>query len=202
MLKDSTKKLALPLDLTNITLTNMSVIVYRGDDREPGEIKRKGFIQKTARDDRVTWARTKIRAIYAEDAAAWCQNHIGYNDPDVVSTDLDPNGQAFERGVYVYRIEFPILPYTADYVRQAIALPQAKLNPLTGTSFRPKIGGPFWPTLYLNRSRLDDATIIALGVRGRLSSKEVDFFTVIPPQNIVGWKKTDSAGIFNMVFPR
>jgi len=170
---------------------NMSFIVYRGDNRLPDVIRREGFKPKTFRADRVMWAKGKIREIFSIDPAAWVQTHIGYNDPDVVSTDLDPKGQAFQRGDYVYKIEFSILPSTADYVRQGIKMPEPSYNPQTRQNFQPKPNA-FWPTLIINRPLLDISTIIALQVRGRISSKEVDFFTIIPGENVVAWKKTDS----------
>ena len=148
-------------------------ITYRGDNRKPSAIHREGFAPKERQTRE--WARAKIRDIFAKSPHDWAHGQITWhNNGYVVATDTMNGGQAFDRGDYIYRIEFPALPEIRDFARQGI--PVAK--------------GPrgFWPVLLTNRADLDQATIIALLIRRGWAAQEVDFFTPILAANIKGWK--------------
>ncbi len=151
---------------------------YRGDNRKPSEIHRVGFAPKA--HVTIDSARRQIREIFAGDAGAWAWSQIAFhNNLYVVATDTMPRGQAFDRGAYIYRIEFPLLAEIRDYAAHGIAIRAGR--------------HPFWPILLTNRYNFDEATILAVRISRGGAAQEVDFFTPIPSANVVGWK-TEMSG--------
>jgi hypothetical protein len=158
---------------------------YRGDNRKPSLIHQVGFAPKEYFG--IVWARKKIKEIFAGDAGYWAFDQIAnHNNLYVVATDTMKKGQAFDRGDYIYKIEFPLLAEVRDYAAHGIEVKKGRR--------------PFWPVLLTNRYDLDQATIIAVRISRPGFAQEVDFFTLIPSANIVGWKTElsgDDAGFNN-----
>ena len=146
---------------------------YRGDDRKPKEIHAQGF--KPKEEHTLEWVRAKIREIFAGSPHDWAQGQIAFhNNLYIVATDTMNGGQAFDRGDYIYKIEFPVLPEIKDFAAHGIPVKKG--------------GRAFWPKLLTNRSDLDQATIIALLISRPGFAQELDFLTTIPGANIKGWK--------------
>lgn len=146
---------------------------YRGDNRKPKVIHQVGFAPKESHT--LEWARDKIREIFAGNPLDWAQGQIAFhNNLYVVATDMMNGGQAFDRGDYIYRLDFPLLAEIRDYAAHGISVPK----------------GPraFLPILHTNRADFDRATIIALRIPRGGAAQEVDFFTPVPGANITGWK--------------
>jgi hypothetical protein len=154
------------------------MIVFRGDTRKPEIIQQaRGFHPKRGMIT-VKKARDEVLALYADDPMN-IQKHVIANPGNYVSTDLKAEGgQADVSGRYVYRIEFRLLPWSANYERLGIQL-----------SKKPK---GLWPILYVNNPVLKFATIIA--IRPTKFSSELTFFTSIPWRSIVAYKYCTGGG--------
>lgn len=149
-------------------------LLFRADTREQSEIKAQGF--QAVNPYSLKDAKTDVKDIFTGGniMTLWVQNGPSSVGNKWISTADERECMGFTSGRNVYVIKIDNL--------QEVNIDETVL--CLDSNQHIDVSNQHLPRLYLNANNLDDATII--GVRPYPKSREIVFFTPIPPSAVIG----------------